>query len=79
MVVVTKLAGEGKELRIARQDYRKPRPSKRKINAPWSINVEVAEKGKFSVTITNLGSDGTAYVFINRKLKPAKVYWLWTR
>ncbi len=75
MVVLTKLKGEG----IVRQDYRKPRPSKRKLNAPWYIDVDVSEKRKFFVAITNLGTDGTAYVFINRRSNPAKVYWFWNR
>jgi len=79
MVVVTKLEGQGSELRVVRQDYRKPRPSKKRLNAPWIIQVDESEKGKFLVGITNLGTDGTAYVFINRRSNPAEVYWFWNR
>jgi hypothetical protein len=78
-VVVTELADKGGEVRIARQDHQEPGPDKKKVNAPWMVHVDVSEKGKFLVEITNLGTDGTAYVFINRTSNPAKVYWLWNR
>ena len=52
---------------------------KGKSNAPWHISHDKSAKGKFFVEITNLGTDGTAYFFINRKLKPAKVHWFWNR
>ena len=79
MVIVTELAGEGMEVRIARQDYHKPLPGKKKVHAPWTIDVDVAKKGEYLVGITNLGTDGTAYVFINRESNPATVYWFWNR
>ena len=52
--------------------------SNKKQNAPRAIIVDDSKK-KFSVEITNFGTDGTAYVFINRKSKPAEVYWFWNR
>lgn len=69
MVVVTEPGGK--------QEYRQPNPNKKKRNAPWYV--DWSEKGKFCVTITNLGTDGTAYVFINRRSDPPRVYWLWNR
>src|SRR6185295_11396473 len=63
-VVFTEYSGTGKNLRIARQESHEPHPSKKRLNAPWSAGVD--RKGRFEVEITNLGTDGTAYVFINR-------------
>jgi hypothetical protein len=79
MVTVTELAGEGMEVRIARQDYHKPQPGKGKVNAPWNVEVDAATPGEYFVEITNFGTDGTAYVFINRNSNPASVYWFWNR
>jgi hypothetical protein len=79
VVIITELAGEGMNVRIARQDYHKPRPGKERLNAPWTIGVDVAKKGEFLIDITNLGTDGTAYVFINRESNPPRVYWFWNR
>lgn len=69
MVIVDKPAGK--------QDYRQPKPQDKKRNAPWHL--QSAQRGSFVASITNLGTDGTAYVFINRQSKPPKVYWFWNR
>jgi hypothetical protein len=69
MVIVTHPDGQ--------QAYREPRPEKKKRNAPWYL--QSLEKGRFAASITNLGTDGTAYVFINRRSIPPKVYWFWNR
>jgi hypothetical protein len=45
----------------------------------YSIVVNASETGTYTVGITNLGTDGTAYVFINRQSDPMKAYWFWTR
>jgi hypothetical protein len=49
-----------------------------KRNAPWYIE-EITEKEKCFAIITNFGTDGTAYFFINRQTRPPDVYWYWTR
>lgn len=50
-----------------------------KVNAPWDLSVYKSATPRFVIEITNLGTDGTAYFFINRGYKPAKVYWFWNR
>ncbi len=60
-----------------RQEYHEPTPKKKMINAPWSIVSE--QNGTFAVEITNLGTDGTAYVFITSALNPPEAYWFWNR
>lgn len=76
MLVTTELEGEGVELRIGRQEYQRPDPSRRKLNAPWPIEVVASDKSKYLV---NLLFDGTAYCLINRHANPADVYWYWIR
>lgn len=76
---VTEYVGQGEQLRIKKQESFKPTPENRKPNAPWSVGIDNYAPGSFSVEITNFGSDGTAYVFINRQSKPAEVFWLWRR
>jgi hypothetical protein len=70
---------KGDALREVRQDYLQPTAGKNKQNAPWQIIVETHDTGGFGVEITNFGSDGTAYGFINRQAKPANVFWVWRR
>jgi hypothetical protein len=69
MVIITNPKGD--------QDHREPGPEKTRRNAPWYLHA--FEKGRFFASITNLGTDGTAYVFINRRSNPPKVYWFWNR
>lgn len=79
MLVSTDYLGEESALRPrVIEQYFKPAPENKKPNAPWSIGVDNIEPG-FTVNITNFGSDGTAYVFINRRTRPASVMWRWTR
>jgi hypothetical protein len=56
-----------------------PKPKFKRPNAPCCVVVEKSLPGTFKAEITNLGTDGTAYVVINRKYQPAKVYWFWNR
>lgn len=70
---------DGDELRQERQEYLRPSAGKKKMNAPWDIIVETQDHEGFGVEITNLGTDGTAYVFINRETSPASAYWFWLR
>lgn len=74
MLVITETEGEGMEVRIRRQDYRRPDPSNVKLNAPM-IEYLPADKKYF----VNLLFDGTAYCFINRRMRPADAYWYWSR
>ncbi len=55
-----------------------PGPNRRRPNAPWSL---VHERGtaQHRAEYTNFGSDGTAYVFIDRSQTPPAVRWLWNR
>ena len=47
-------------------------------NAPWWILHEQGNDYHFA-KFTNLGSDGVAYVFIDRTQQPHAVKWLWRR
>jgi len=55
-----------------------PRPGMERINAPWSLSYDRANN-EFIFEITNFGSDGTAFVFINRTRRPHQVKWYWNR
>jgi hypothetical protein len=47
-------------------------------NAPWFI-IHDRESDYHYANFTNLGSDGTLYVFIDRTRQPHEVRWLWSR
>ena len=55
-----------------------PAPERRRPNAPWGL---LHEQGtaEHRAEYTNFGSDGTAYVFIDRSQAPPAVRWLWNR
>ncbi len=55
-----------------------PARERRRPNAPWRL---VHERGgtRHRAEYTNFGSDGTAYVFIDRTQAPPVVRWLWNR
>jgi len=65
----------GKSHRVLRAE---PRKVKKRLNAPWGIGQTVGWP-YFIAEFTNLASDGTLYVFINRKRKPHKVAWFYNR
>lgn len=56
----------------------RPEPGELPPNAPWTILYE-PPADHFWVEFTNLGSDGTAYVFIDRTQRPHEVRWIWNR
>lgn len=58
--------------------YKRPKTNNRPINGPWTVMHEYGAE-HFRVEYTNLGSDGTAYVFIDRSQKPHQVKWFWNR
>ena len=49
-----------------------------KPNAPWSV-FHSPKLDHHAVEFTNLGSDGTLYVFIDRTKSPPKAQWYWNR
>jgi len=62
----------------AEQVYARPDPGMSLINAPWIITHERSANHHYA-GFTNLGSDGTAYVFIDRTRQPHGVKWYWNR
>lgn len=50
----------------------------KKANAPWFAQQDEGADG-FYVEIANFGSDGTAYVFIDRSTSPPRIAWSWSR
>lgn len=64
---------------IGNQECVRPHVDKKRLNAPMMVDVNVMKPNEFNVNISNFGTDGTAFVFINRESKPASVYWYWTR
>jgi hypothetical protein len=60
------------------QVYVRPDAGRVRENAPWSV---IYDQGSdhFYVDFTNLGSDGTAYVYIDRTRQPNEIRWLWSR
>src|SRR5437660_1691905 len=48
------------------------------MNAPWTILYEPSADHHYA-EFTNLGSDGIAYVFIDRSKHPHEVKWFWNR
>jgi hypothetical protein len=51
----------------------------RRENAPWHISQEVGAEDEYSAAFANFGSDGTAYVFIDRETSPPDVVLFWNR
>lgn len=47
-------------------------------NAPWFAQQDEGDD-RFYVEIANFGTDGTAYVYINRQVSPPDVVWAWSR
>jgi hypothetical protein len=56
----------------------RPDAGRTRQNAPWLIMHERGSDHHY-VDFTNLGSDGTLYVFIDRNQQPHEVRWLWSR
>ena len=56
----------------------KPRLGIRRPNAPWIIAHEFSSD-HYEFEFTNLGTDGTLFVFINRNCRPHVVHWFWNR
>lgn len=54
-------------------------PATRLPNAPWDIQHDEGMTNRFYCTIANFGSDGTAYVFLNRQTNPPEAIWFWNR
>lgn len=55
-----------------------PDAGRRKLNAPWMILYDRGSQEHYA-DFTNMASDGTLYVFINRLQQPHEVKWLWSR
>lgn len=53
-------------------------PESVRPNSPNHLQ-QVAGSDFYCVDWVNFGSDGTAYVFINRKTNPPQVHWYWNR
>ena len=53
-------------------------PDKRRANAPWCV-LQSSRSDAFRVEFANFGTDGTAYVFIDRAHSPPLVTWAWSR
>jgi hypothetical protein len=62
------------------QMERRPVPSAAKReNAPWIAMQEAGRDDEYYVEFANFGSDGTAYVFIDRQTTPPKALLFWNR
>ena len=48
-------------------------------NAPWSAMQEPDQADEYYVEFANFGSDGTAYVFIDRETTPPRAIFFWNR
>jgi hypothetical protein len=55
-----------------------PRGAER-ANAPWRAIQGRDQADEYHVEIANFGSDGTAYVFIDREATPPRVILFWNR
>jgi len=55
-----------------------PTDKAKRPNAPWGLFHE-PPNSFFMAEFTNLGSDGTIYVFIDRSKSPHEVLWFWNR
>ncbi len=49
-----------------------------KPNAPWEMQ-QNKERNGFTATFANFGTDGAAYIFIDRTAMPPNVIWAWSR
>jgi hypothetical protein len=57
---------------------RVPSMAKRE-NAPWSAMQELDGDVEYCVEFANFGSDGTAYVFVDRETTPPRAIFFWNR
>jgi hypothetical protein len=58
----------------------RPVPSvAKRENAPWSAMREPDQADDYHVEFANFGSDGTAYVFIDRETAPPRAVFFWNR
>lgn len=55
-----------------------PTAEAKRPNAPWGLFHEPPDSF-FIAEYTNLGTDGTVYVFIDRSQKPYEARWFWNR
>jgi hypothetical protein len=60
------------------QVYVRPDAGGTRENAPWIV---IYDHGSdhYYLEFTNFGSDGTAYVYIDRTRQPHEIRWLWSR
>jgi len=56
----------------------RPDAGRTQENAPWAVMYDYGSDHHY-VDFTNLGSDGTLYVFFDRNQQPHEVRWLWRR
>jgi hypothetical protein len=75
---VTSYAGCDLQWKMADQITTLPKKGLVRPNAPWGLLYD-STCNKYSAEFTNLGSDGTLYVFINRTTQPHEVMWFWNR
>lgn len=68
----------GSVFRFPEETTEKPGPGTVRMNAPWLLVHEAGETN-YRAEYTNLGTDGTLFVFINRQTSPHQVRWYWTR
>lgn len=68
----------GCQVRIEGSSHEAPFQPRTKQNAPWAVCYR-PQLGDYTVEYTNLGSDGTAYVFIDRSSSPPVAVWYWNR
>lgn len=62
----------------AKWETARPTPDMTRMNAPWVIQHEGSDDHHYA-EYTNFGSDGTAYVFVDRSRKPYTFKWFWNR
>jgi hypothetical protein len=55
-----------------------PSAAKRE-NAPWNATQELDRDDEYYVEFANFGSDGTAYIFIDRERTPPRAIFFWNR
>jgi len=55
-----------------------PTAAKRE-NAPWHAMQELDRDDEYYVAFANFGSDGTAYVFVDRETTPPRAIFFWNR
>jgi hypothetical protein len=64
--------------RISDWTVAKPEDGKKRPNAPWIVKHEDSSHD-YAFEFTNLGTDGTLFVFVDRTHKPNIVKWFWNR